>query len=150
MVRRNRDGSPRPHQGWYLHALPGTPIYAVSYGKVEFVRNWQDYGLQICISFEHKGTKYFAFYAHLKSVNVKTGDAVTVGEHIGHSGASGNAGRMLSKEQHLHFEIRIVANPGKGLVGRISPIRIYNVCSLKSPILQQSQLPQNIFNSITI
>ncbi len=136
MVRRNKDGSKRPHQGWDLVAVPGTPAYAISDGVVEYVRDSGAYGKQLCLAFQYSGKRYFAFYAHLQGVNVQKGDAVARGEHIALTGRSGNAGSLPLEDQHLHFEIRTVAYAGRGLTGRVSPLGIYGQCPLKTSVVQ--------------
>ena len=61
IVRKFANGSPKPHQGWDFSAPIGTPVYAIADGKVEFIKNIGDYGLQLCLSFHFDGGAYFAF-----------------------------------------------------------------------------------------
>lgn len=118
MVRNNNT---KPHQGWDLAALPGTPVYAIATGRAEFVENKGAYGVQICQTFEHRGQPLYAFYAHLEHALVKNGDKITEGQLIGYSGQTGNASGQCEADAHLHFEIRLVPRPGLGLAGRIDP-----------------------------
>ena len=135
MVRKFANGSPKPHQGWDLAAAVGTPVYAVGDGKIEFIKNIGDYGLQLCLSFIFDGTTYYAFYAHLQRTLVSLGAAVKRKDAIGKCGNSGNARNLPATEDHLHFEIRTSLNPGAGLAGRISPLKIYGRCPLKVAIV---------------
>jgi len=45
--------------------------------------------------------------------------------NIALTGRSGNASKIPLAESHLHFEIRTIENPGKGLVGRQDPGEIF-------------------------
>lgn len=136
MVRRNADGSRRPHQGWDFEASEGTPCYAVADGTVEAVRNSGDYGRQIILRFrfDHDGDgqldTLFAVYCHLSRVDVAAGQPVRLGQQIGLTGNTGNAVSMRGPDQHLHFEVRSVALPGRGLAGRYSPLAIFGTCPL--------------------
>lgn len=134
MVRKRSDGTPRPHQGWDFEASIGTPAYAISNGTVEFIKDKGDYGLQICIAFELKQQKLWAFYAHLEKVFVEEGDEVSWNQLICKTGESGNAKGMALADQHLHFEIRTAAQPRLGLQDRISPFGVFGKCPLKQSI----------------
>lgn len=140
MVRRNADGSRRPHQGWDFEALVCTPCFAVADGTIEGVRNAGDYGRQIVLRFTHdydddgKPDTLYAFYAHLARVDVRAGDKVTKGQQLGLTGDSGNARGMAAADQHLHFELRSRAWPGRGLDGRYSPLAIFGHCPLRGPV----------------
>lgn len=134
MVRRRADGTAKPHQGWDFYAPSGTPVYAVAAGKVSTVSDGGDYGLTIIHSFQHDGRTLYAAYAHMKSAAVKPGDSVALGQQIGLSGNSGNARTMKGEDQHLHFEVRTVALPGRGLGGRISPKEIFGVCPIRDSV----------------
>ena len=58
----------------------------------------QGFGNWIAI-FDNK-SNFVAFYAHLKSLNVKGGDKVRIGQIIGEEGKTGAAGH-----RHLHFSV---------------------------------------------
>jgi len=136
MVRRYRDGRPKPHQGWDFAAAVGTPTYAIADGKVEFVhKNLGDYGTQICLQFKFNEKIHYAFYAHLNSTRVSQGAQVKKGQQIGTTGISGNARRLARSEAHLHFEIRTRASCGRGLGGRVSPLGIFGKCPLTSSVV---------------
>lgn len=132
-VRKNADGTTRPHQGWDFEASVGTPVYAIADGKIEYWQNIGDYGLQVCMSFKAAGMPRFAFYAHLKDLIVKEGP-VKMNTMLGWTGKSGNASKLPAIEDHLHFEVRTQAKLGKGLDGRVSPLTIFEVCPLESAV----------------
>jgi murein DD-endopeptidase MepM/ murein hydrolase activator NlpD len=134
-VRKYPDGTPKPHQGWDFEAKVGEPIYAIAAGKVEFVSNHGDYGLQLCHSFVWNDQTLYAFYAHLASVRVTQGQTIQMDDWIATSGKSGNAFNLPESELHLHFEVRTIKSPGLGLTGRVSPIKVFRKCPLNSPVL---------------
>ena len=134
MVRHYANGTPKPHQGWDFAAKVGTAAYAIAKGRVEFVHSGGDYGNRICIRFEHSGKVYYSFYAHMHHIYKTVGANLDLNDEIGSTGKSGNAMSLPVSEDHLHFEIRTIANPGIGLTGRVSPIVIFGTCPLYSPI----------------
>lgn len=131
MVRKYANGTPKPHQGWDFSASIGTPVYSVGAGKVMFVRHGGDYGTRLCHGFIFRGRTLYAFYAHLRSVEVAAGQTVELDQQIGLSGASGNASNLPADEHHLHFEIREHPELGLGLAGRVSPLQLFGTCPLK-------------------
>ena len=135
MVRKNVNGSRRPHQGWDFYAAPGTPCFAVADATVALIRTEGDYGNTIVIEFVHDGDRLFAAYSHLSRIDVKTGDRVTAGQQIGLTGNTGNAVSMKGEDCHLHFELRTMKAPGLGLAGRLSPMEIFGVCPLDEAVL---------------
>lgn len=88
----------RRHLGVDYAAPTGTPVRTVADGVVEFA-GWQNgYGNVIFI--RHTGGRV-TVYAHLSRINVRQGQRVEQGQHIGAVGATGWA-----TGPHLHFEIR--------------------------------------------
>ena len=81
-----------------IAAAVGTPIHAVSSGRVRLVGQFGTYGLTVVL--EH-GNGYYSIYSQLNSATVKLGAAVTKGETIGAVG-----GQNSDYGPHLHFEIR--------------------------------------------
>lgn len=140
MVRRNADGTRRPHQGWDFEARDGTPCFAVADGIVSHVLDRGDYGKQVILRFEHDhdgdGDRdtLFAMYAHLSKIEVAAGQAVKKGQRLGLTGSTGNARGMGPLDQHLHFELRSVALPGRGLAGRYSPLAIFGTVPLHEAV----------------
>jgi murein DD-endopeptidase MepM/ murein hydrolase activator NlpD len=131
-VRRNADKTPRAHQGWDFYAKSGTTCYSIAAGEVKFADNRGALGLLIVISI--KGTEYFAAYAHMSKSFVKPGDVVKLGQPIGLTGNTGNASSMKGEDEHLHFEVREQVITGLGLDGRISPLKVFGTCPLKSEV----------------
>lgn len=154
VIRRNsvsntfgmvRNGGKRPHQGWDLLAYPGTLCYAVADGVVASVSNSGDYGKTIVIRFEHRGRTLYAAYSHLSMFLVHGNQKLAGGEPIALSGNTGNAAVMDGDDQHLHFEIRTINLPGKGLGGRINPREIYGSTPLNSTVYDsRPPHPQNL------
>ena len=144
MVRRNRDGSRRPHQGWDFEAAIGTPCFAIADGTIVSVLERGAYGLQVLLRFDHDfdddGTAntLFAFYAHLEKAHVLPGQVVAMGDRIGLTGNSGNARGMRGPDNHLHFEIRTRRWVGLGLAGRISPLALFGDCPLARPAFRRA------------
>lgn len=136
MVRRNANGSRRPHQGWDFEAEPGYRCYAVADGEVAMVRDVGAYGkhviLQFRFDFDGDGDVdvLYAVYCHLSRIDVVPGQKVAKGEQLGLTGNSGNARSMRGKDQHLHFEIRTKPIAGRGLANRYSPMVIFKHCPL--------------------
>lgn len=139
MVRRNADGSRRPHQGWDFEAAIGEACFAVADGQIVMVRNDGDYGRQIILrfafDFDGDGDRdvLFAAYCHLSRVDVAVGDQVKRGQQIGLTGCSGNAAGMVGEDQHLHFEVRTAPVAGRGLANRFSPMALFGSCPMGKP-----------------
>ena len=134
LVRKNKNGTTRPHQGVDYYAPVGTPVYAVSNGLVVntvTTDSKEGYGKSVTIQHYDKddnpvqdkeGNNIYSFYAHLSEVGVKVGDMVYENTSIiGESGTTGNATGMTGEDQHLHFEIRTKIHCPKGLEGRLDP-----------------------------
>jgi septal ring factor EnvC (AmiA/AmiB activator) len=105
---RYRFGTPRgggdlSWKGVLVTARPGTPIHAVSHGRVAFADWLRGFGLLMII--EH-GDGYMSLYGHSESLFKDVGDWVEAGERIGQVGDSG--GRETSG---LYFEIRHRGTP---------------------------------------
>jgi murein hydrolase activator len=81
-----------------IAAAVGTPVKAVSSGKVRLVGQFGTYGLTVVL--EH-GNGYYSVYSHLQSASVKLGGTVAKGQAIGTVG-----GENSDYGAHLHFEIR--------------------------------------------
>jgi murein DD-endopeptidase MepM/ murein hydrolase activator NlpD len=96
-VRWEADG-PTIHRGVDIVVPTGTPVYAMSSGKVSFAGTMTGFGLVVLV--DHRDG-ISTLYAHLSQILVVEGQAVTRDESLGLSGASGNA-----TGPHLHFEVR--------------------------------------------
>lgn len=86
------------HTGLDFGAPRGTAVQVTGDGKVvEVTRDNSGYGLHIIV--DH-GFGYKTLYGHMEKSDVKVGQKVTRGQHIG---TIGNSGR--STAPHLHYEV---------------------------------------------
>ena len=99
------------HTGVDFPVGSGTPVYAVGDGQVFDTGYNSAYGNFVEI---YHGNNVYSFYAHASSVQVKKGQAVSKGQQIMLSGATGNV-----TGAHLHFEIR---SPGYGYSSCVNPM----------------------------
>lgn len=95
----NGKSSTSLHYGIDYGVKTGTDVFSCGKGKVVMAENRISTGWSICI--EHLPGLYSLYY-HLDSLEVKTGDEVTLGQLLGKSGATG-----LATGPHLHWEIRL-------------------------------------------
>src|SRR6185369_8876685 len=86
-----------------------SPIYAIADGVVAFQED-DAYGFGNHVIIDHgdllgDGTDIQTLYGHMqhKTVNVRTGDTVKVGDFLGLVGRTGTATGI-----HLHFEVHVV------------------------------------------
>jgi peptidoglycan LD-endopeptidase LytH len=93
-----RDGGRRIHEGIDVFAPRGTPVTAVSPGRVTRVGVNNLGGKTVSVS--HDG--YSFYYAHLDSQLVNPGQSVKIGDTLGTVGNTGNA---ITTASHLHFGI---------------------------------------------
>ncbi|MFC3103994.1 M23 family metallopeptidase [Salinisphaera aquimarina] len=103
-----RDGGSRAHHGVDIFADRGTPVTAVTAGRVRTGTGGIG-GNHIWLSggvFGIGGARYY--YAHLDSFEVESGDRVDKGQVIGHVGNTGNA---RTTPPHLHFGIYTSGGP---------------------------------------
>jgi murein DD-endopeptidase MepM/ murein hydrolase activator NlpD len=92
-------GQIRGHEGQDLFCDPGTPLLAVTAGRIQFDTN----GLGGRIARLHMRDGSYWYYAHLSRWNGKdlsSGDRVQPGDVIGYCGHSGDA---RTTPNHLHF-----------------------------------------------
>ena len=85
------------HLGFDLAVTKHYPVEAANHGIVLFAGYLGIYGNTIIL--DH-GYGLLSLYAHLSSIEVKVGDAVTMSQPIGKSGTTGLAGG-----DHLHFSL---------------------------------------------
>lgn len=92
-------GYSRLHGGLDIGGRMGQPIWAAKEGTVILAGVNGGYGNTIVI--DH-GNGYATLYGHQSSFEIRKGDYVETGQHIGNVGSTG-----LSTGPHLHFEVRI-------------------------------------------
>ncbi len=93
------DESGRPSSGILLAAKTGTPVRAISHGRVAFADWMRGYGMLLII--DH-GDGYLSLYGCNETLLKGAGDWVNAGDTIATSGASGG-----QKIPGLYFEIRV-------------------------------------------
>jgi peptidoglycan LD-endopeptidase LytH len=93
-----RDGGRRKHEGIDIFAPRGTPVVAVTSGRVSRVGENRLGGKVVNVS----GGGYSYYYAHLDSQMVRSGQRVEIGDTLGLVGNTGNA---ITTAPHLHFGI---------------------------------------------
>jgi murein DD-endopeptidase MepM/ murein hydrolase activator NlpD len=89
----------RAHRGVDYGAPTGTAVRVVGDGVVEFAGVQNGFGNVI---FVNHGKQNTTVYAHLSRINVRKGESVSQGQHIGAVGSTGWA-----TGPHLHFEFRV-------------------------------------------
>lgn len=90
------------HTGLDFKAPWGTPVYAVTAGRVVKTARHPAYGKMVILRVAPGVT---VWYCHLSSVLVEPGDVVA-GQMLGRIGTSGN-----STGPHLHLEVRVDDRP---------------------------------------
>ena len=126
-------GIRRLHAGVDLAAPAGTPVFAISAGRVAVAEHSGGLGNHVILEhridnsrlhggsaeiFDAKATDsdvtVASVYGHMLdgSLTVQVGDLVTAGQHLGNVGSTGN-----SSGPHLHFEIR----PGGARAPAVDP-----------------------------
>lgn len=97
----DRDGGKRSHQGNDIFAPRGTPVLAVTNGRISSTGNRGLGGKQVWLRDGLLGGRSL-YYAHLDSVIATVGQGVQVGDTLGLVGNTGNA---RTTAPHLHFGI---------------------------------------------
>jgi murein DD-endopeptidase MepM/ murein hydrolase activator NlpD len=117
----SRDGGKRSHEGIDIFALKGTPLVAITEGRISSTVDRGLGGKQVWLRDELYGKTIY--YAHLDSIGVKQGQYVKLGDTIGFLGNTGNAETL---EPHLHFGIY------KGTTGPVNPY----------PYIKRTEIPE--------
>lgn len=91
------------HLGFDLASVQHAPVRASNTGVVVFADSLGIYGN--CVIVDH-GLGVQSLYAHLSSIGVTPGEAVTKGQDLGRTGATGLAGG-----DHLHFTMLLQGIP---------------------------------------
>lgn len=117
-----RDGGKRSHEGVDIFAKRGTPVVAVTDGRVSSTGNRGLGGKQVWLRDGLFGSSIY--YAHLDSIATTSGKRVKKGDTLGFVGNTGNA---KTTAPHLHFGIY------KGYSGAVDPL----------PFIKKQQAPKN-------
>lgn len=88
------------HQGVDIATAEGTPVYAMSDGKVIIAKKMLGWGNNVSIEHIIDGKKIVSNYSHLNVIWARVGQNVRAGEQIGTVWNTGN-----SFGNHLHFQI---------------------------------------------
>jgi murein DD-endopeptidase MepM/ murein hydrolase activator NlpD len=110
------------HDGLDFAAAPGTPVYAAHSGVVRYSGSrLRGYGRLVLI----KGDDgLLTVYAHNRSLLVKDGQRVRVGDKIAEVGSTGR-----SSGPHLHFEVRM--RDSKGRLVAVDPLPLLKASGVK-------------------
>ena len=117
----SRDGGKRSHEGIDIFAPRGTPLLAITDGRITSTGDRGLGGKQVWLRDGLFGKTMY--YAHLDSINVAEGQRVKLGDTIGFVGNTGNA---KTTAPHLHFGIY------KGGTGPVNPY----------PYVKQTEIPE--------
>jgi septal ring factor EnvC (AmiA/AmiB activator) len=90
-------------KGIEIRAREGSPIRSVSAGNVVYADWLKGYGLVVIV--DHTNG-FYSLYAHASKLLVAEGNAVTVGQMIGHTGETG-----VTNDGTLYFELRKGTTP---------------------------------------
>ena len=108
--RRVMNGKPKsPHSGTDFRSPAGTPVHAISSGRVILVDDLFYTGKTVII--DH-GEGLFSLYAHLSKVLVEEGRDLRAGDALGKVGSTGR-----STGAHLHLTVRLLGE-------RIDPLAL--------------------------
>lgn len=95
-----REGGRRSHEGIDIFAPRGTPVIAVTGGRIASTGNKGLGGKQVWLRDRKRGNSLY--YAHLDSITISSGANVSPGDTLGFVGNTGNA---KTTSPHLHFGI---------------------------------------------
>ncbi|MBI1847930.1 MAG: M23 family metallopeptidase, partial [Candidatus Rokubacteria bacterium] len=87
------------HYGFDLASTKRSPVPAANAGRVAFTGPLTIYGNVVIL--DH-GLGLMTLYAHLSTIAVKVGEAVTKGQELGRTGTTG-----LAVGDHLHYEVLV-------------------------------------------
>ena len=90
------------HNGIGIGASPGSPVKAVESGTIERAGQLEGYGLAVIIG---HGRGAYTLYLRLRSLSVREGQTVAVGQVIGTVGGEGS-----EFGPHLEFQVRLPTN----------------------------------------
>jgi len=102
------------HMGVDIAQLAGKPVWAAANGRVSFAGTKKYFGNVVEI--DHFESGYKTIYAHLKTIDVRTGQPVTRGQKVGAVGTTGK-----STGPHLHYEIHFEGQPVDPVLFMVDP-----------------------------
>lgn len=91
------------HPGVDIPKERGSNVMATAAGQIIYAGFYSSYGQFVVI--DH-GFGYQTAYGHLSKIDVREGQYVTKGQHVGEVGSTGR-----STAPHLHYEVRISGRP---------------------------------------
>ena len=98
-------GSWRVHTGIDISTAEGAEVFSAADGEVSAIYEDPLFGLTVEVSHSNNIKTVYSNLAKDGSIAVAVGDAVSLGDMIGHVGDS--AISELADEAHLHFEIKV-------------------------------------------
>lgn len=110
-------GKGKMHYGVDFANSIGTPVVSAADGVVSYASPLSTYGNVIMVTHSIDGQTFTSLYAHLSSIKVSVGQAVSKGQTIGAIGNTGN-----STGPHLHFEIHVGTWSGMA-ANSVNPLR---------------------------
>lgn len=131
-----RDGGRRSHEGVDIFAPRGTPVVAVTNGRISSSGEKGLGGKQVWLRDPQRNQSLY--YAHLDSIAPLGNSRVKTGDTIGFVGNTGNA---RTTAPHLHFGIY------KGYRGAIDPLAF--IFQLDEPNFEQINKVPEVFNLVT-
>lgn len=129
------------HKGLDLACPIGSPVIEVYPSKVEALHTvgdgWGDGSLGNCVVTDWVGTPYYAFYAHLQSIDpaLQVGGAVTRGQAIGKVGLTGR-----TSGPHLHFALCLNTGHSGVLGAFVDPLLFLKVNNEPAPPSLESRV----------
>lgn len=129
----------RFHDGLDISAKPGTPIYASQSGVVAYSNSGlSGYGRSVII----KGDRgIYTIYAHAKTLYVKEGQRVVIGQKIAETGSTGRC-----SGPHLHFEVRTKDRYGRFVA--VDPIPLLDRFATRKPRFRVNESLNHIFAKV--
>ncbi len=103
-----------PHSGTDFRANKGVPVKAPNLGRVVLATDLYYSGNTVIL--DH-GLGLYSYFAHLSRITVREGELVSLGDVIGHVGATGRV-----TGPHLHWSVRLS-------LARVDPLSLMEVLS---------------------
>lgn len=129
-TRKNALGQPKIHQGVDFQAKNNTKVFApLDCVLIEVGNEIKGYGMyakfECYLNLKGRQIVYYLFIAHLSKVEAKLNVVNYKGSIIAYSGNTGNARNLPLSQEHIHVEIHNARVVGRGLNGRIDPLKYF-------------------------